>query len=138
MSLVLINATYRTFNAQLHTAQDFACEGMNYYSPEASNVRRAVFDSMQEPSGCANYTVDNCVAKQLFSRKPELFFFPSHGLSGLPKAQLVNWLRTLQKELKYTSGNVATKFTSFHPSFQQTLVDLIEFLEAHEYVYAAS
>lgn len=137
MSLVLVNATYRTFNAQLHTAQDFACEGMSYYSPEASNIRRSIFNSMVEPEGCANYTVDNCVAKQLFHGNPQLFFFPSHGLSGLPKAQLVIWLHTLQKEEKYTSGNVATNMISYQPGFQQSLVDLIEFLEAHEYVYAS-
>ena len=138
MSLVLVNATYRLHTIKLHTAQDFACEGLNYYSSEASALRYKVFCELPEPEGCAAYTVDNCAASKLFGLRPDLFFFPSDGLSGLAKAQLGNWLISLQTAYKYQpeSVPVLSQFVSFQPTYQDTLDNLIEFLEAHEAVYA--
>ena len=138
MSLVLVNSVYRLHNIKVNTAQDFACEGLSYYSPEASGLRYKIFCETPEPDGCAAYTVDNCAANKLFGLRPDLFFFPDTGLSSLLKAQLVNWLISLQTAYTYQPESVATaiQFIDFQPGFQDTLECLIEFLEAYEVVYA--
>lgn len=152
MALVLVNAVYRLHQIKLHTAQDFACEeaglGLDsgkYYTPESSYLRREIFNSIPEPEGCDCFTVDECVAKYLYELCPKskLFFFPAEGLKGEKKVDLISWLSSLIKEENYKPDSLPDvkgnfKVYSFKRSLQETLPELIEFLQSHDVIYTAN